>query len=170
MTFINSIDIYRWSRRIGPMTTGDTAHRRYDRGTEAPLGRICREVSAWLGILLLSVQVLAAAAMPARSAEDGPAPFAQDILGDRIVICTPSGLVVLDRSGTPVVPSDGNGHQDLCVFCLPLMHAGAELPILPAAVVPMAAGSSPAAAPAASPIVRSCRLAGAATPRAPPRA
>lgn len=149
---------------------GGIRNHRYDISTGTPLGRVRRAVAAWLGLLLLTFNVVGGGALPARSAEDGLAPFAQEIFGDRIVICTAAGMVVLDRNGNPVSPEGGSGHGELCAFCLPLMHGGVNAPCVLAIVAPAAALVRSSTIPAASSFARPARLAGTAAPRAPPLA
>ncbi len=133
------------------------------------MGRARRGVVSWLGIVLLAFNVVAAGLLPARPADAGPAPFAQDITGDRIVVCTGTGMVVMDREGHVIDTGKDAGHPDFCVFCLPLMHVNAQAsaaPVLVAVAVPaIPAGEF---APAPSPVSKPARLLGASSPRAPP--
>jgi len=101
----------------------------YDTSADASSGLFRRRVVSWLGLWLLAVNLIVGGILPARSAEAGPAPFAQDILSDRIVICTASGMLVVDRDGKPVDEGgQPSSHDGICVFCLPLMHSGASAP------------------------------------------
>lgn len=144
--------------------------RRYDCTTDPERGAIRRLVSALLGLLILSFNIFGGNVLPARAAQAGTAPFAQGLLEDRIVICTATGMVVVDRDGNIIETGAGTGHGDLCVFCLPLMHGGAQAPTSLAVIIvaqPAFVGEfSPAAPAPAKPV----RLAGAAAPRAPPLA
>jgi hypothetical protein len=144
------------------------APRHYDTSTDTACGRIRRRVVSWLGLILLISNMVGAVGMPVRPAEAGPAPIAQDLLGDRIVVCTAAGMVVLDRDGNPVETGQAAGHTDFCVFCLPLMHGGVDAPtaiaIIDIPAVPLAVSAVPTAAALPTPV----RLAGAASPRAPP--
>lgn len=149
------------------MTRG-SPNRAYDLSTGTPLGQVRRFVSSWLGILLLVLNVVGVGALPPRSAEDGPAPFVEDIFGDGIVICTAGGMVVLDRNGVPSPAKDGGGHGDVCPFCLPLMHGGAETPCSLAVVALPMALNAPPVLPSRPAFARPSRLTGAAAPRAPP--
>ncbi|OIR02004.1 hypothetical protein GALL_158620 [mine drainage metagenome] len=119
--------------------------RRYDTAIDRRAGRLRRGVSVWLGLLLLAFNLLAAdmlAAPADAAAPSAQAPFAQALRGDRIIICTAAGLVVLDRGGHPVGGGNSAGHQGLCVFCLPLMQGIATAPPL------LAVAASPPANPA----------------------
>ena len=144
------------------------APRQYDTGTDTACGRIRRIVASWLGLILLFANIVGAVGLPVRPAEAGPAPFAQDLLDDRIVVCTAAGMVVLDRNGNPIETRQAAGHTDFCVFCLPLMHGGVDAPAAIALIdipaVPLAVSAIPTAAARPTPV----RLAGAASPRAPP--
>ena len=116
-------------------------------------------VSACIALLLLAIQVFGAAlASPPVAAFDP----------DRIEICTESGLMVLGHDGQPekAPQADHNGH---CLFCLPLLHAGAP-PAAQGIFVRLRLPEFPdfkvlAAPPAAGGIAP---LAGAASPQAPP--
>ncbi|PGH57191.1 hypothetical protein CRT60_12015 [Azospirillum palustre] len=101
-------------------------------------------IGALACLALLTLQILAAG-QPQPSAGSASAdftlPFAQDLLGDRIVICTSAGLVVIDRrtgeritaETAPGRRSDGapagDGHDGaFCLFCLPLLHGNSQTP------------------------------------------
>ena len=144
------------------------ASRQYDTATGSACGRIRRVVASWLGLILLISNILGAVGLPARPAEAGPALFAQELNSDRIVVCTAAGMVVLDRDGNPVETGQTGGHTDFCVFCLPLMHGGIDAPatvaVIDVPVAPSVAAITPTEASQPAPT----RLAGAASPRAPP--
>ena len=147
----------------------DATSGRYDIGTDSALGRIRRTVASWLGLFLLFSNIVGIGSLPARSAEAGPAPFAQELSGDRIVICTAAGMVVLDRDGHPVETGKTAGHTDFCVFCLPLMHGGmvdapATVAVVDIPAVPLIVAIAPAEVSWPIPV----RLPGTASPRAPP--
>ena len=118
-----------------------------------------RALSACVALILLAIQVFGAALTP-------PAAAAFD--SDRIEICTVSGLMVLGHDGQPeqAPPADHGGH---CLFCLPLLHAGAP-PAAPGLFVAyrpverldFKAPSTRFAVASIPP------LAGAASPQAPP--
>ncbi len=146
-------------------------HKTYVTKTDGSQGLFRRRLVSWLGLFLLVFNVLGASALPARSAEAGPAPFAQEFLGDRIVVCTAAGMVVMDLNGNVVGTGDTSAaHSDFCVYCLPLMHGGAQLPaavLLPLDIVYPGAAVFVPAEPAVAHVVR---LPGTASPRAPPLA
>lgn len=100
-------------------------------------------IGALACLALLTLQFLSAG-LPPPSAGSAPSfapPFAQELLGDRIVICTSAGLVVIDRltgeriaaetapdrrtDGSPV---DGAHDGAFCLFCLPLLHGNSQTP------------------------------------------
>lgn len=95
----------------------------------APSWRWRRRLAAWLGLALLTLTVFANGAMPA-PAKEMTTPVEEQLFGNRIVICTPGGLMVVDRDGNPVPADNSDQHTQICVFCLPLMHAGLDIPPL----------------------------------------
>lgn len=123
-----------------------------------------RSVGAWLGLLLLILDILAGGALP----PDPGTAFAQELGGDHIQICTAAGMVELGPDGAPI--SDGvPGHEHICIFCLPIWSGGLDtvplFSVLPTRLAetltsPITPANAPAAIPAA--------LAGCASPRAPP--
>lgn len=112
--------------------------------------------------LMLGVQILAGALMPAR-AEAGTV-----AVGTRIEICTASGLMVLELGpdGQPVSSPTPAG---FCVFCLPLLHGAAltQAPLAMAEPVALATDTDDDAT-VLSRHVAHPPLAGAASPQAPP--
>ncbi|AWB08336.1 hypothetical protein A6A40_25195 (plasmid) [Azospirillum humicireducens] len=96
-------------------------------------------IGALACLALLTLQILAAG-LPQPPAGSAPL-FAQELLGDRIVICTSAGLVVIDRQtgeriATETAPSqrtdgapvDGAHDGAFCLFCLPLLHGDSQTP------------------------------------------
>ncbi len=148
-------------------------HRRqpYSTAADPAVGRLRRGVSVWLGLLLLAFNVLAADMLADRADAATPsaqAPFAQALRGDRIIVCTAAGLVVLDRTGHPV-GGNSAGHRGLCVFCLPLMQGGATAPLLLAVAAPPPARPARAVAwTAASSPILPARPMGSVSSRGPP--
>lgn len=134
----------------------------------APSWRWRRSVAAWLGLALLTLTVFANGAMPA-PAKDVTTPVEQQLFGDRIVICTPGGLIVVDREGNPIPTEDGGQHANICVFCLPLTHAGIDAPaaadLIPPPPVAVSTVQRP---PARAAFLRALIDPGAASPRGPP--
>lgn len=125
-------------------------------------------IASWLGLFLLAFNVLGAGSLPARA--EGATPlFAQELLGDRIVICTAAGMVVMDRDGN-ILDTQGpsSAHGNFCAYCLPLMHGGAQAPAMLALVTQVTQVSAETFLPAEPPAARPARLPGAAEPRAPP--
>jgi hypothetical protein len=117
-----------------------------------------RLISACLAVVLLAFQVVGALlASP---------PLAFD--PDRIEICTESGFMVLGHDGKPEKSSQ-TAHNGHCLFCQPLLHAGA-----PPAAQEIIARLRPPEFPefrvlAAPPTTAGLApLAGAASPQAPP--
>lgn len=115
--------------------TGPARRKTYDTTTDPSRGRIRREVASALGLLVILFN-LVAGILVSSSAEAANAPFLDEIFGDRIVICTGSGMIVLDAQGNPV--SDGSV-DPMCVFCLPLAQGSADTPVvLPVLEAPVA--------------------------------
>lgn len=118
--------------------TGDMAARRGRYGTQ----RGWRAVVARLGLLLVLLNVLAPSLAQAMSTApaDGSDALSQ-ILQGRLVICTPTGLRViqLDDQGAPL-PDDEQARNTFCPFCPPLANAGVgALTTEPLVVVPRVA-------------------------------
>ncbi len=139
----------------------------YDTSTDSSVGRIRRVLASWLGVLLLAANILGAGLLPVRPAEAGPAPFAQDIVGDHVVVCTASGMVVMDRDGH-VVDQNGSGHGAFCVFCLPLLHAAMASPAAVSVEATTLASIPPVPFPSAPLGSPRAFTAGATSSRGPP--
>lgn len=95
--------------------------RNYDAAVKAALARGRKNLVAALGALLLAVNILGAAGLGARA--DAASPLLSDNGGDRIVICTGAGMMVIGRDGRPIDRAPGETPR-LCPFCLPLLHGG----------------------------------------------
>ncbi|MGE5477944.1 MAG: DUF2946 family protein [Bacteroidales bacterium] len=73
--------------------------------------------TAWLGILLVAFNLLAGSVGPTTAA-----PTAADGL---IVVCTVGGMRMVDPAAAPGdTQLPASAADGLCVFCLPLVHAG----------------------------------------------
>lgn len=142
-----------------------TDSRTYDTSTDPSRGRIRREIVSALGLLILCFNLVAGTLLSS-GANAANAPFLDEIFGDRIVVCTGAGMMVLDANGNPI---DQNGGVDpLCAFCLPLMQGSADAPVVVAvleAPLPFVAETFAVEAVAVAPAVR---LVAAASPRGPP--
>jgi hypothetical protein len=101
---------------------------KFDASTDPSLGLVRRKVASWLGLILLAFNLLAGSGFTAQASENSSPAFGQELLGDRIVVCTAAGMVVMDRDGHVLDTNGNSGHIDACVFCLPLMHSGAGAP------------------------------------------
>lgn len=77
-------------------------HETYDTSTDPSRGRIRRAVASALGISLILFEIVAALLLASNT--DDASAVADEILGDRIVVCTGSGTVVLEEV---VVTSQG---------------------------------------------------------------
>lgn len=105
--------------------TGSARRRIYDTSTDPSRGGIRREVASALGMLVVLFNLIAGTALAASSA-NGTAPFLDEIFGDRIVICTGAGMIVLDAAGHPI--SSETGVDPMCVYCLPMVAGSADAP------------------------------------------
>lgn len=141
--------------------------RPYDLSSQSDLGALRRFVASLLGLFVVTFNVIGA--LPAQAEGSNPL-FAQAMMDDRIVVCTATGLVVMDRDGN-VIDTSADGHSSFCVFCLPLMHGGVKTPALVSLeAVPqhaMFTGEAPVFVLQAA---KPARLDGASSPRAPPSA
>lgn len=137
--------------------SGDMAARRGRHRTQGGW----RVFVARLGLLLVLLNALAPSMAQAMSSAP---PSGQDALSQllegRLVICTPTGLrvVQLDGQGTPL-PDDEQARDTFCPFCPPLANAGVgALAAEPLVVVPRLRSThqrpSHAEAPAALPAER----------------
>lgn len=137
----------------------------YDTTTDPSRGRIRREVASTLGLLVILFNLVAGTLL-ASTAEAGTAPFLDEISGDRIVVCTGAGMIVLGPDGRPV--SDTGGVEPLCVFCLPLVAGGADAPVLVALVERPLAEAPRTPIVAVVTVPKSAPIVSAASPRGPP--
>jgi len=130
-----------------------------------------RTLLSWFCTLLLSVEILAGAFLPASTDPTAQTLSAQELLGDRVVVCTAGGMVVFDRNGQPVDSGDGqgSGHGGICAFCLPLMHGGIHLPAIQAMDMVPVFQDQLTLPPAESPVLKRLWLSSAAAARAPPQ-
>ncbi|WP_042704805.1 hypothetical protein [Azospirillum sp. B506] len=139
-------------------------------------------IGALACLALLTLQLLAAGLPPPSAASALPfaPPFAQDLLGDRIVICTSAGLVVIDRRTgeriaaetapgrrTDGVPVDDAHGGAFCLFCLPLLHGNSQTPPPVECPVPASPPVLWRPVPASSDTLTG-RPSGSAWPRGPP--
>lgn len=140
--------------------------RIYDLSTDRALGQIRRDVVSALGVLIVAFNLFAGHLIASSSAA-GLAPYLEESFGDRIVICTGAGMIVLDAEGNPVRRDDGV--DALCAFCLPMVGGIADAPP-PVALFDAPAIVEPAlpVTDAATAFVAPARVAGATSPRGPP--
>ena len=98
--------------------SASSERRIYDLTTDRALGRFRRDVVSALGMLIVAFNLVAGVLISSSTAS-GLAPFLEESLGDRIVVCTGAGMIVLDAAGNPVHRDDGV--DAMCVFCLPMV-------------------------------------------------
>ena len=139
-------------------------HKTYDISTDPHRGQVRLRIIALVGLSAILFNVVAATLVGAAAHANAPM-FAG--LGDRIVVCTGLGAIVLDSHGNPVRREDGGG-QPMCPFCLPLMQANVLPPdeatynLAPVREASLFIPRQETVRPIPA------RLAGAFSPRAPP--
>lgn len=141
--------------------------RTYDLEIDRSRGRARREIVAAIGALVVLFNILAAGFLGA-SAQAAASPLLGDSAGDGVVICTGTGMILVDHNGKPIEDKGGAVHTALCPFCLPLMQGHAKAPD-PAGVAP--APVALRVAPSREieiALTFSARLFPSARPRAPP--
>lgn len=120
-----------------------------------------RSAVAWVGLALLSINILAGALLPSPGLSK-----ALDVGRDTYVVCSMAGMVEFDQNGTPI--DNAGDSSRICVFCLPLNHVGADVPpsfvLAEAHLLAKGALSPPADINADDKLL----LSGASGPRAPP--
>ncbi len=145
--------------------TGPDRRKVYDTSTDPSRGRIRREVVSALGLLIVLFNLVAGIALSS-SANAANAPFLDQIFGDRFVVCTGAGMIVLDADGNPV--SQDGAVEPMCAFCLPLMQGTSDAPVVVAvleAPLPFVAETFVVETVTATPVVRPTA---SASPRGPP--
>lgn len=146
--------------------TGSARRRTYDTSTDPSRGGFRREVAAALGLFVLLFNLIAGTALAA-TARDGTAPFLDEIFGDRVVICSGAGMIVLDAEGNPV-RSDG-GVDAMCVYCLPMVAGSADAPVVVALLDAPVVAAPEVSAPLLVAATTGEPLVAATSPRGPPR-
>jgi hypothetical protein len=137
----------------------------YDTSIDPSRGSFRREIASALGLLVILFNLISGTLL-ASTAQAGTAPFLDEVFGDRIVICTGAGMIVLGPDGKPI--SDAGTVEPLCVFCLPLMAGGVDAPVLVALI------ATPLVFVAETPLVESelapsiAPVVSAVSPRGPP--
>lgn len=104
--------------------------RAYDTTIDPGCGSIRRDVMSCLGIFLVLLNIVAGALLPSRQADASLSLANRLVLGDRQVICTAAGMVVIGADGTTLPDDGGTMASELCVFCLPLVQGGKAPPTL----------------------------------------
>jgi hypothetical protein len=108
--------------------------RKYDTRIDWRHGALRRDVACAFAAIALIVNVLAGALVATRPAKADPT--LATILGDPFVICTSTGMIVVDRDGNvlPDPPQGAERHGVNCIFCLPLMQGHAVPPTFDTAI------------------------------------
>ncbi len=151
----------------------DSRKKQYSTAANPACARIRRLTAAWIGLLVLVFNIAGGGLLPTRPANATQAPytarFAAGLEGDRIIICTSSGILVMDRDGTIINTTDQAGGADLCVFCLPMLQ-GAAFVTVPQTIILRSNPPAPLPHPPLSTQpLRSAGLNLTAAPRGPPR-
>lgn len=97
--------------------------RIYDCRVDAALGGIRRAVTAGLGIAIILMTLLAPQLASSRSNLDMALP---GLVDGRMLICTGTGMMVVDVDGHPV--GDEHGQTHTSVFCLPFLKGTVAAP------------------------------------------
>lgn len=85
-----------------------------------------RQLTAWSGLFILTINLIAGALMPAQAA----APAGQ--LAQQAYICTAFGLKAINADDGQGDSSQAAAHAAFCVYCLPLLQGGLDAPPTPA--------------------------------------
>lgn len=142
--------------------TARARRRIYETTTDATLGRGRKSLMAALGALLLVFNILGGIALGLAA----PTPRFADLAEGQIVVCTASGMVLLDRDGHKTPPPQRHGDAQ-CSFCLPLI-GGAAMAAATFEFVAIRALYTRASAPAPVALAVLRRLSLAALARGPP--
>ncbi|MDK9697388.1 MAG: hypothetical protein OEL76_13455 [Siculibacillus sp.] len=143
------------------------AHRRiYDTSTGPSRGRSRRRVVSALGLLVILFNLVAGTLL-ATTSRSAAAPFLDEVFGDRIVVCTGAGMIVLDAQGNPI--HDEGSVDPMCVFCLPLMQGTADAPTVIALLEAPLAGELVVRTVEAAPAPKLAPAVSSSSPRGPPR-
>jgi hypothetical protein len=127
-----------------------------------------RRLTSWLGLFLLLFDVLAGGAMPGARTAVGLTDPDLTYTGIPQDICTRHHGAA---DGQPDHSSGGeHGGMIFCAFCLPLMHAGIDLPPVATTDLPVTWHRENVAPPVEHRVVLSAHLQSSASPRAPPAA
>lgn len=95
----------------------------YTQALDAAVAKARRSVASWLGLFLILFNLGGAGALALRPADSAPALFTQEFRQDVVVVCTASGMEIIDRStGKPIDGGSPSSSGGMCVFCLPLLH------------------------------------------------
>lgn len=81
-----------------------------------------RQLTAWSGLFLLTINLIAGALMPAQAAS----PASQ--LAQQAYICTAFGMQAIGLDGDGEQDGQAGGHSAFCSFCLPLLQGGLDAP------------------------------------------
>ena len=136
-------------------------HKSYDTSMATHRGISWRDLTTWLGAVLLVFNTLAGSLAPVAGAAWGQNPF-----GEPMEVCTSHGLALADSS-QPASESHETCRDCLC--CLPLLHGGV-VPPATVAIAPIAMAIGEAFPPADPRHVIPARQPDSAAPRAPPTA
>jgi hypothetical protein len=114
-------------------------------------------VISWLCLALVGFNLLAGSGLPV---------LAGSGLGESIVVCSAGGMTVVDPGAASEVPP--SSHGELCAFCLPLLHGGAQAAAQIELVVRSTTPPAVIFLPRRVAILARFEQGGGAGPRAPP--
>jgi len=140
----------------------------YDTARGGSCGRLRRRFAATLGALVLAFNLLAGGIFPSRLDEALASSENDSSSLDRFVVCTSTGMVVIDQDGHRVPSNNTAGHSGVCLLCLPLLHGDTAVPAQVAGIQPPQSSRQIDVAIASEQPSFAARLRGSASPRAPP--
>lgn len=150
------------------MSTGKR-HIDYDSETENTQGLVRRAVTSWVGLLLLVFGILHGGTLPARAA-GGSGATLQSVVHVPTIISMASDMAVFGHDGRVSAAHSIEEYADACAFCLPVVQNGFQPPVIAVVLVDPAPPIRPCDLYPAVEMegIKSVRLSGAASSRAPP--
>jgi Protein of unknown function (DUF2946) len=97
-----------------------------DRKTTADRGATRRELACSFGLLAVLFNLFTMILLVAAPVGGGASSVSA--FGDRQVICTRAGMIVVDRDGNPTPDLPASPQHAQCIFCLPLMGGHVLVP------------------------------------------
>jgi hypothetical protein len=129
-----------------------------------------RFVAFVLSLVILSINVAASGTSPNSTDIPARASAVSSDFADSLVICTATGMVMVDKTGGPTPSQSKDGHRILCAYCLPLLHGAVDFPIQSFEIAPPEQVALTVYAGTTTIPDALSRRRGTASPRAPPLA